>query len=62
MDVPLNAPGCHVYVLAFVPVIVVDVPAQMVAFVTVVPTLGSAFTVIIRVAVEEQPELVPVTV
>ena len=42
---------------------VVDDPAQMVAFVTVVPTLGVLFTVINRVAVFTQPfALVPVTV
>ena len=62
--VPLNPPGFQVYVLAPVPVILVDDPAQIVAFVTVVPTVGNGFTVIILVAVFVQPVavVVPVTV
>jgi len=62
--VPLNPPGFHVYVFAPVPVILVDVPAQTVAFVTVVPTVGNGLTVIVLVEVFVQPVvvLVPVTV
>jgi len=52
-----------VYVLAPVPVILVDVPAQTVALVTVVPTVGKEFTVIVLSAVLVQPVavVVPVT-
>ena len=60
---PLKPPGCQLYVLAPVPVILVDAPAQIVAFVTVVPTEGEVFTVIRRKAVAVHPfALVPVTV
>ena len=50
--------------MAPVPVMDVDVPAQIVAFVTVVPTVGAGFTVMARVDVFVQPVavLVPVTV
>ncbi len=46
------------------PVIVVEPPTHMVAFVTVVPTVGKGFTVIVRVAVLVHPVavVVPVTV
>jgi len=42
----------------------VEVPAQIVAFVTVVPTVGNGFTVIVLIAVFVQPVVVfvPVTV
>jgi hypothetical protein len=41
----------------------VEVPAQMIALVTVVPTVGGVFTVTVTVAVLEQPPApVPVTV
>ncbi len=64
IEVPLNAPGFQVYVFAFVPVMVVDVPAQIVADVTVVPTAGSGFTVINLVDELVQPVavFVPITV
>jgi hypothetical protein len=63
MVVPVNDPGCQLYVDAPVPVILVLPPAQMVALVTVVPTLGNAFTVMSRVAVALHPLApVPVTV
>ena len=49
--------------MAPVPVILVDAPAQIVAFVTVVPTAGIGLTMINLVAVAVHPEaLVPVTV
>jgi len=62
--VPVNPPGFHEYVLAPVPVILVDVPLQIVALVTVVPTVGNGFTVTNLVAVFVQPVAVkvPVTV
>ena len=51
------------YELAPVPVILVDVPAQIVDEVTVVPTRGIGFTVINLVATATHPSaLVPVTV
>ena len=61
---PLNPPGFHVYVLDPVPVIDVDDPEQIDAFVTVVPTAGNGFTVIVLVDVFVQPVavFVPVTV
>jgi hypothetical protein len=63
MVVPVNDPGCQLYVDAPVPVILVLPPAHMVALVTVVPTLGNAFTVMSRVAVALHPLApVPVTV
>ncbi len=64
IEVPLNEPGCHVYVVAPVPVMAVEAPAQMLEAVTVVPTDGSGLTVIIRVVVLLQPVTVavPVTV
>jgi len=42
----------------------VEVPLQIVAFVTVVPTVGNGFTVIVLIAVLVQPVavVVPVTV
>ena len=61
-DVPLKAPGFHVYVFALVPVMVVEVPAQRVDKVTVVPTAGSGFTVINRVDVFVHPVAVVVPV
>lgn len=64
IEAPLKPPGFHVYVFAPVPVMVVEAPAQIVARVTVVPTVGSGFTVMVRVAVLVQPVavVVPVTV
>ena len=61
---PLKPPGFHEYVLAPVPVIEVELPLQIIAFVTVVPTGGNGFTVTSRVAVFVQPVAVkvPVTV
>ena len=62
--VPLKPPGFHEYVLAPVPVILVDAPEQIVAFVTVVPTVGAGFTVMVLIDVLVQPVVVfvPVTV
>ncbi len=60
---PLSEPGCHVYVVAPVPVMDELSPAHIVALVTVVPTEGKGFTVIVRVAVCTQPfAFIPVTV
>ena len=63
-DAPLNAPGLYVYVFAPVPVIVVEVPAQIVADgETVVPTVGTGFTVTVTALEFVQPLApVPVTV
>jgi hypothetical protein len=42
---PVNDPGIHVYVVAPVAVIEVELPAQIVAFVVVVATVGGGVTV-----------------
>lgn len=60
--VPESGPGVHAYVEAPVPVMVVELPEQMVAPLVVVFTVGDVFTVMVRVAVDVQPPLDPVTV
>jgi hypothetical protein len=62
-EVPTKLPGFQLYVLAPDAVMVVELPAQIVALVTVVDIVGVASTVIRRVAVFVQPFApVPVTV
>lgn len=62
-DVPVNDPGIHVYVDAPEAVIVVELPEQSVVLVAVVATVGSGFTVMVRVPVPVHPlAAVPVTV
>ena len=61
MLVPVDPPGLQVYVLAPLPVKVVELPLQI----DVAPlmlTVGDGFTVTPTVLVDEQPEVVPVTV
>jgi hypothetical protein len=63
--VPLREPGIQVYVVAPVPVIEVDVPAQIVAEVVVVPTAGGVLLTVtstLSVAVHPFAVLVTVTV
>ena len=65
IEAPDSAPGCQVYVFAPVPVMVAELPAQMLAEagVTVVPTDGSGLTVTSFVEELLQPlALVPTTV
>lgn len=59
---PESEPGFQVYVDAPFPVSVVELPEQIVVFEAVVVTVGVGLTVINRVAVEEHPADVPVTV
>ena len=59
---PLRLPGIQLYVAAPLPVMVVELPAQMVPPEVVVVTVGVGLTVMVRVAVDVQPLLVPVTV
>jgi hypothetical protein len=60
--VPVKFPGIHVYVVAPVAVIVVLLPEQIVAPLVVVATVGDGVTVINRVVVDVQPDVVPVIV
>jgi len=60
--VPVSDPGIQVYVDAPPPVIVVLLPAHIVAPDVVVVTVGEGLTVMTRVAVAEQPVEVPITV
>ncbi len=56
-------PGCQLYVLALLAVIVVEFPWQIVDWVAEVVVFGKGFTLMVRVAVVRQPvALVPVTV
>ena len=60
---PLFTPPLQVYDVAPVPLMVTDVPAHTVDAVVVEPTVGKAFTVMVRVAVFKQVfASVPVTV
>jgi hypothetical protein len=62
-DDPVRDPGIHVYVDAPEAVIVVELPEQSVVLVAVVATVGSGFTVMVRVPVPVHPlAAVPVTV
>ena len=61
-EVPLIAPGFHVYEVAPLPVSVVLLPEQIVVVAEVAVTVGDGLTVMVRVAVPVQPEDVPVTV
>ena len=64
MEVPLNEPGIHVYVVAPLPVNVVEAPLQTVALDAIAETVGSGLTVTETFAVFVQPVVVfvPVTV
>lgn len=62
MEVPARLPGAQVYVAAPPAVSVVLLPEQIVDAVAETVTVGVAFTVISKVAVPEQPAVVPVTV
>ena len=61
---PVNAPGCHVYVVAPVPFNTVELPEQIVVVLAEAVTVGVAFTVTATVTGAEaaQPEAVPVSV
>jgi hypothetical protein len=62
-EVPVSAPGFHVYVVAPEAVIVVEVPEQIVALDAVTVTVGVGLTVTVTVCVEVQPfAAVPVMV
>lgn len=62
-DVPVKEPGIQVYDDAPEAVIVVELPEQIVVLVAEVATVGSGFTVMVRVPVPVHPlAAVPVTV
>lgn len=59
---PDNEPGIHEYVVAPLPVSVVELPEHIVGGAAVAPTVGVAFTVTVTVAEPVQPPVLPVTV
>ena len=61
-EIPFVTPPVQVYVVAPPPFSVTDSPWQTVVALAVVVTAGTGLTVIVLVAVAEQPAVVPVTV
>ena len=59
---PEILPGFQTYVDAPPPVRLVELPVQIVGEAVVAVTVGEGLTVMVRVAVPEHPEVVPVTV